>query len=200
MRIYFVRHGQTMGNVLKLNQGWGETPITEVGEEQARQTRDLISHIKFDRVYSSDLVRTRQTCEIVFPDRDDVIFDERLREVNNTCLLGVPHSELIEKYGEAHKERHANYAFDFYGGEGREHFKARVADFLRDMEELAKSGECERVAVVTHGGVIHSMESVIYGYLPTSYNSLVSNASVTVIEYSGGEWRIIHWNYTGKIS
>lgn len=40
--IYLMRHGQTLFNVQKRIQGWSDSPLTEVGIEQAKQAGNYL--------------------------------------------------------------------------------------------------------------------------------------------------------------
>lgn len=42
--VYLMRHGQTLFNELKKVQGWCDSPLTELGKEQARQARQYFNH------------------------------------------------------------------------------------------------------------------------------------------------------------
>ena len=68
MIVHLIRHGQTNGNVDGFHQGWGDSHLTEKGQKQAESTKFLVSEVKYDRIICSDLLRTRQTCDIIFGD------------------------------------------------------------------------------------------------------------------------------------
>lgn len=44
--VYLMRHGQTLFNELKKVQGWCDSPLTELGKEQARDKQDNIFNHK----------------------------------------------------------------------------------------------------------------------------------------------------------
>lgn len=52
-RVYMIRHGQTLFNVLRRKQGWCDSPLTEVGIDQARAAGAYLREhgITFDHVY-----------------------------------------------------------------------------------------------------------------------------------------------------
>ena len=64
-KVYMIRHGQTLFNVLRRKQGWCDSPLTELGIEQARQAGAYFREqgIQFDHVYSStsDAAATRRS-------------------------------------------------------------------------------------------------------------------------------------------
>lgn len=71
-KIYIVRHGQSESNLHAdqpptFHAQWGETesPLTTLGQEQAKERAEELQDIPFDAVYSSDLTRAVQTAEII---------------------------------------------------------------------------------------------------------------------------------------
>lgn len=54
-KLYLVRHGQTLFNLRGKTQGWYDSPLTELGVEQAKITRGFFedNNIKIDELYSS---------------------------------------------------------------------------------------------------------------------------------------------------
>lgn len=60
MKLYFVRHGQTLFNYLQRVQGWSDSPLTALGVEQGKAAANYLSSISFDSIYSSDDIRHRK--------------------------------------------------------------------------------------------------------------------------------------------
>lgn len=63
--IYLVRHGETEWNVEKRIQGHKDIPLNEKGKAQAVMLGEKLKKIKFDAVFSSDLIRAKRTAEII---------------------------------------------------------------------------------------------------------------------------------------
>ncbi|EMB74424.1 phosphoglycerate mutase-like protein [Streptococcus mutans 15VF2] len=65
--IYLMRHGQTLFNVQKRIQGWSDSPLTEVGIEQAKQAGNYLRKLglTFDSLYCSTAERASDTLELV---------------------------------------------------------------------------------------------------------------------------------------
>lgn len=60
--IYLTRHGQTDFNKAGIVQGSGvDAPLNEFGRQQASEFYSAYGHIEFDKVYISELQRTRQS-------------------------------------------------------------------------------------------------------------------------------------------
>ena len=97
--IYFV-HGTTYDNASKKCSGWKQVELNELGKEQAKNLGKVNSNIKFDVIFTSDLVRAIDSANIAFPNVKK-IQDERLRECNYGDLDGgdkhlVVYEEHIE--------------------------------------------------------------------------------------------------------
>ena len=68
--IYFARHGETSWNVKKMIQGIKDIPLNKKGEEQAMMIGEKLKNIKFDAVFSSDLIRAKRTAEIILLEKN----------------------------------------------------------------------------------------------------------------------------------
>lgn len=192
MKLYLLRHGQTECNAAKVIQGWTPTPLTAQGKKQAERLRDVLADVRFDRIFSSDIYRTRQTGDIVFPERYVPFeYDARLREVNNTALAGTPSAELRKIYGDKYRKASRHLSFEKFGGESAEELMARTKDFLDD---LAKDKNSKLVAAVTHGGTIRAFVANVIGGMPDSKSVVIENCTVTALEYNGKIWRLIGIN------
>lgn len=83
LEFVFIRHGESTGNVIHQTHNKDIDfllELTKQGEEQANATKDIVQKELFDNIFCSDLIRTKQTAEIIFGHIYDIVFDERLRE------------------------------------------------------------------------------------------------------------------------
>ena len=65
IKIYAVRHGETDGNKRGILQGWTDEPLNNKGRELAKITAEGLADVKFDKAYSSPLMRAYETAEII---------------------------------------------------------------------------------------------------------------------------------------
>ena len=99
LEIYFVRHGQTEWNLEKKLQGSLNSPLTELGRNQAKQLSSTLKDEKFDGFYSSPLGRASTTAQIIKGDRDQGIFIlNGIEEMHFGDVQGLAKSEFKEKY------------------------------------------------------------------------------------------------------
>ncbi len=65
---YFIlRHGQSIKNKKRISAGWPEvfySPLTEKGKKQIKEAAKKIKKKKINLIFSSDLLRAKQTAEI----------------------------------------------------------------------------------------------------------------------------------------
>ena len=69
MKLYFVRHGQTLWNTKKMFQGIKNSNLTDLGKEQARKLKESLKDINFTHYYTSPLGRAIETIDILTEDR-----------------------------------------------------------------------------------------------------------------------------------
>ena len=196
MKVYLIRHGKTNGNTQKFHQGWGDSHLTQEGIQQAQSAKEIITKKKFDRIICSDLLRTKQTCEIIFGENATVEYDARLREINNNVFVGQYTDDLYKIYGEEYKENCRRMDFSSYGGESSSEIIARTADFLHSLEQDKAS---DKIAVVTHGGTIKAIISNVLGCELYGTKFKIENCSTSVIKYQNNRWTLVHLNNLQEI-
>lgn len=195
MKVFFVRHGQSQHNLEKKASGWSTAPLSELGHEQARAIAPLFAGISMDKVFSSDLLRARQTAEDVLPGCKPQLTD-KLREISVGNISGTTRMELCAKYGEVYTNAQSNHDYTPFGGENDDMVNERVSAFMRELENLEG---CENVAVFGHEGTVHQMINYV---LKTRFELKclrIPNCSVTVFSFENGRWKLEKFAYTQKL-
>ena len=67
MRVYVIRHGESETNLSKRWTGWKAVNLTEKGYEDAKKAGKIIGDVTFDKVFSSDLRRAKETAMTALP-------------------------------------------------------------------------------------------------------------------------------------
>lgn len=186
--LLLLRHGESLGNSLKIMAGQYDVDLSERGLLQAEAAAEYISTLNVDAIYSSDLIRAHKTalasakkCGL------SVTLCEGLREIFIGDWEGVSQSELREKFGDA-LDRYfgPNFAiFEFDGGESTASAEAR---FEETLIKIAKENEGKTVLVAAHAGVIRALWGKISGIEPKDVGREVpfsTNASITTVFYNG---------------
>ena len=178
MTIYLIRHGETDYNLTHRFQGmWVESHLTETGKAQARAASKLLAEIPFDRLYVSAAKRTRETAQLLVPDRTDAVYSDDLREVDVGSLADQYIADIRVKYGEVYAQACKNRDYSPFGGETLEAHKARAK---RAMDAVIAEGG-DAVAVVSHGGTIRVLLWALTGIEPSA-TALLPNCSFAVVE------------------
>jgi probable phosphoglycerate mutase len=184
--IIFMRHGQAHNNVKKLLVGRNlESHLTNLGREQVKNTGKILSTINIHKIYSSPVIRTVETAEIV-SNVIDVPFekDDRLFEIELGKLVGMYYEDLISKHG--------NLFVKFYSDNDNENsllefevesfgaVKKRISELLK---EVVTKHTNENVLFVSHLDPIKAAISIILNIKPSSvYNIHVPNASLNIFK------------------
>lgn len=66
-RVFLVRHGETAWTLTGQHTGRTDLPLSERGEQQARELEASLAALGFDRIFSSPLQRARRTAELAMP-------------------------------------------------------------------------------------------------------------------------------------
>jgi probable phosphoglycerate mutase len=64
-RLYLIRHGETSWSLSGRHTGRTDVPLTEQGEQDARELAERIRAARFSRVFTSPRQRARRTCELI---------------------------------------------------------------------------------------------------------------------------------------
>lgn len=183
-----VRHGETQSNLDRVFQGHLDTSLTERGKAQADRVGTWLSDVPFDAIYASDLVRAADTARAIarHARTPEVVIDRDLREMNYGVLQGVPISEfatVLEPYGLA--AEWGSGAFSARGlappgGESLRQLRNRVTRFVARLDAEHPHDESKRVLVVTHGGFLRVMMTVLLEIPTRSRHAFAfDNCSVT---------------------
>ena len=155
--IYLIRHGRQNSKLCNV-----DVELSPEGREQARLAGERLRPYGIQKVYTSDLKRAVETGEIV----------AKLLEVPAEALSGIEEihfggftgktdAQIRSLYGsfQAERRKHeADIPFPVGGECGADVVKRAMPVFRALMER-----EEDRIAVVTHGGVIRSICAEILG-------------------------------------
>lgn len=160
MRIFFIRHGKDDGNY---RGGWSDMPLVDEGKEQVKKLAEFLeekkNEYKIEKIISSDLLRAKQTTEIINEKlKVPVEYTDRLREMNNGKIAGMLNVDAEKLYpGLYYNTLRMDERYP--GGESPIEFYSRIT---RDFEKIIdENKECKNIMIVTHSGVIN----IIYRYI-----------------------------------
>ena len=152
-----LRHGQTTWNAERRWQGWADAPLSELGEQQARDAAAHLAGHGFTRVCASDLSRARRTAELIAGELGiggHVFIDAGIRERDVGAYSGRTNDELKLEYPDRF-DPETGRALSIVGGEEDEALVERVVAALLGLVGRFPTDE---LLVISHGGVIGTLE------------------------------------------
>jgi len=185
-RLILIRHGESTWNRERRIQGQLDPPLSELGHEQARRAAARLSRRQAEALYTSDLLRARQTAEPIASALGvEATAMAELREIFLGDWEGLHTGELAQRFPEAWDSWTREPSWDVVPrGEGAAAFETRVLSALDQLFEQHPHGDA---IVVTHGGVIQiALHRVVgrpsHGLFPFR----ISNGSVSIVERRNG--------------
>ena len=155
-KIHLIRHGLTEGNLKQQYIGSTDLPLAGVGVSELMKLRDELDYPKVDKVYSSPMLRCKQTAAILYPSKDIQLVDN-LREIDFGEFEGKTATELenLPSYADWAAGR-INAA---PGGEDNTEFTKRLCVGLNQIVRDMMANGAEHSAVIMHGGAIMALLS-----------------------------------------
>jgi 2,3-bisphosphoglycerate-dependent phosphoglycerate mutase len=193
-RICFIRHGETDWNVEKRIQGQIDTPLNDTGRRQALAMAFNAAHHPFSAIYSSDLIRARDTANMLADKCGlEIIKLPQLRERHFGIFQGLTAKEGAIQFPAAHAQyqaRDPNY--DFESGESLHNLAGRVATAVNHMT-LHHQGEA--IAAVTHGGLLDILYRHATGRpLHTPRDFDIPNCALNWFRFDEHGWHLETWD------
>ena len=177
--LWLIRHAESLGN---LDGTHADTALSPAGERQARGLTQALEGFTFDGVWSSPLLRARQTAALALPGRA-LIVDDRLAELEEAH---GPHfvdvSNVLEM--QALLARPAGPR-----GESGKAFMIRVDAWRR---ALPPEG---RVIVFTHFGVVRELLAGFFGFRRAPQEMAYTGIFRAAV--GSGAPEVLAWNEAG---
>lgn len=146
--LYLMRHGQTLFNVRRKIQGACDSPLTELGIQQAGISSAYFDDIDLDHAYSSTAERACDTLEIV---TNELMPYQRLKGLKEM------HFGTFEGESEDLNPKDKSTFFVQYGGESGDQVKERM---VRTCTEIMEQDDHQTVLAVSHAGAcIHFLRA-----------------------------------------
>lgn len=193
LHLTLVRHGATDWNGAGRWQGWTDTPLGTVGQEQAGRLAARLVGRPYDAAYSSDLARAVRTAELTLPGTP-LTLDDRLRELNFGKYEGAGTDDVL------HDPEYHDWQLDPWGrpapggGESMGQVAARLHAWAQDLPD-------SRIIAFSHGAAIRALLCALFGWptepvpgyvLPFPY--VLAHTSLTTLTRTGGRWTLVTYN------
>ncbi len=197
--LVLLRHGESEWNKQNRFTGFKDVGLSENGEQEAIRAGEQLSHITFDKVFSSTLKRANDTAQIALARSGS---NEQLREGDGyamTChddlrerdygdLTGLNKDETREKYGDeqVHIWRRS-YDVRPPGGECLKDVVERVRPYYEEhIKPLVEEGK--NVLIAAHGNTLRAMLIILEENTPDNISKAEIPTGVPLVfEFDGGQ-------------
>ncbi|KAK9153775.1 hypothetical protein Sjap_001255 [Stephania japonica] len=183
-RVVLVRHGQSTWNEEGRIQGSSDfSVLTQKGESQAETSRQMLIDDSFDVCFTSPLIRSKRTAEIIWDGRgEEMIPEPELREIDLYSFQGLLKHEGKERFGEAYRKWQTDAPnFNIDGHYPVRELWARARDCWNKI--LIHEGKA--VLVVAHNAVNQALVAAAIGLSAEYFRVLLqSNCGVSVLDFT----------------
>src|SRR5699024_9341981 len=170
------------------HRGSSDIPLDEEGLEQARSLAERIESGEWDVLYSSDLMRAKQTAEILNVKLEtEMYLDSRLRERSGGLIEGTTEEERVQKWGADWRELDVGF-------ETHESIISRGLSFIEDISAQHQS---QKILIVSHGAFIKRLLNELLSDSPIE-ESLKNNSLTCLIRRENG-WHCDLFNCTAHL-
>lgn len=185
MKLYFVRHGESEANILRVisNRGWIH-PLTEKGRQQARDLAVKLKTASITKIYTSPLQRAAQTAEILSQNLGvEFEITDALREFDCGIAEGRTDAEAWRLNAWVNEEWAVHHRWEsrIEGGESfldlRSRFLPLVNDLLQDHAHRP-----ENFILIGHGALYYHMLTQILPNLPVQFEGGFPNTGYLLVE------------------
>lgn len=160
-RIHIFRHGQTQWNLEGRLQGQADSPLTELGQQQALDARAKIQGTSFNHFVCSTANRTKQTIDILHPEHTNLERNAGISEMHFGDWEGMKMAELAAVH-----ETDYQYLFhqpEFFNSPNGESFEQVTERGILALNELAQAHAGKEVLMVSHAAWIKSTLTRLIG-------------------------------------
>jgi broad specificity phosphatase PhoE len=176
-----MRHGHPVNHEKEIVSCWPEkfeNPLTKKGVEEVEKSANSLKIKNIDLIFSSDILRTKETAEIVGKILNiEPQCDERLRENNFGILNGQPREKVREFFGPKDVMRFNKKP---EGGEKYIDIEKRMVGFLKSIDKKFKN---KIILIVSHELHMMLLEAAVHGVSKEDfYNHRIKINTAEVVE------------------
>lgn len=191
MKLYIIRHGETVWNTQGRLQGKADIELNENGIRLARITAEKMAHIPFDLAITSPLKRARQTAELILGDRDvPVLEDSRIEEITFGEWEGLCCRKDNYQIPSADFEKFFTDPFNYQpptGGETVLQVVERTGEFYQELIHNPDYQD-KTILIAAHGCSCRALLNHVYEDKEDFWREHVPpNCGVSIVEVVKGE-------------
>lgn len=198
--LILLRHGETEWNLSGRWQGQAaDTPLTDLGREQARIVAGRLRAYPIRAIYSSDLLRAFETAQIVGQRLGLApVAEPALRESDIGAWTGLTWMEITQRFPDQVAAMYAGQEVRRGGGESYGELQARLA---AAAEAIAAHHPGQTVLLVSHGAALRSLVAhALDASLAQMHRIAIGgNTALSVLQMRPGHLRLVSYNDTAHL-
>ncbi|KAL0209788.1 hypothetical protein P9112_009872 [Eukaryota sp. TZLM1-RC] len=209
LRILFIRHAECEANIQQhlIAGRQPESPLSELGKQQSILLGERLKHIINPLVYTSPLVRAKETARIALP--NDVFSQAtvvpELQEFTNGDWDGKSRHDVYTSE-QLLKINTAGYLFKPPNGESQRMVQRRASNWLEDeilwnQVHHNEGDEPRYILIFSHAIVIKSLLHYILGFSDRFiYRFCLDNTGICEFKYNDDGWFPVTINDTSHLN
>ena len=194
MKIYLIRHSESIDDIENCYGGIADFALTENGKEKVKESKKEIEKYGIEKIYTSPYKRAYQTAQIFNENMNvEIKVIEDIRELNSHGIRSGVNKELAKNIFSSvfEKEEYKNTGYyfgkTFLGGEDIEEFDKRVKEAINFI--IKDSNGLNSIAIVTHGGV---HRSIFKNILKVNKKiDAIDYVATTILEYDNDKFEVL---------
>ncbi|UNK20736.1 histidine phosphatase family protein [Paenibacillus sp. N3/727] len=148
--LYLTRHGQTEWNLVRKMQGHMDSPLTQLGVQQAQWLGERLSTVPFDAIYCSSSPRAITTAGIISGHRfSEIVKLDSLKEINMGLWEGQ-HIEQITQDSPTPFHQFFNEPHLYQPMGQGESYSELMKRALPAIQDILTNHNGQQVLIVTH--------------------------------------------------
>ncbi|MGK7891879.1 MAG: histidine phosphatase family protein [Leptolyngbyaceae cyanobacterium] len=213
LTLLLIRHGESVGNRQRRMQGHGDDPLSVQGQQQVQRLAQRLAK-DFDsptQIYSSPLIRARQTTEAIVQYQPSVVccdYRMAIAEGDAGIFQGLTWSEAQQQYPQLCQQLETKTDWvPIPEAESPAAIRQRAQDWLQGI--LRQHGNGDRVWMITHEWIMYQLVSVLLGsdrtwQFPVAHTGLFEfrvdrerwSQPEANTRYNSSLWQVRHFNDT----
>lgn len=193
--VYFVRHGESIGNTQGFFQGRTDCELSENGLLQLALLKERFQDISYDAIYASPLKRTIDTAKAVnFYHKLPILIEDDLIEINGGVFEGQHWSELVEHF--PHEFETFRSKLHLFSPEKGESVRQVYDRMVAVVDKLVKCNQGKTIVLVSHGCAIKNYLCYATATPLEKINELAwsDNTSVSKIQFEAVTPQVVFMN------
>jgi len=197
-RYFILRHGEAETNTkdILISTLPEKIPchLTEKGRRQIERVARKLKREKIDLIISSDLLRTKESAEIVAKELGvKLIFDKRLREIQ----FGIFEGKTLKEYHSFWKSYEERFVKAPAGGESYNQVKRRIYNALLSFERKYRG---KTILIVGHERPLSLLEGMMKGYSVEEFLKEIEPRKIKNGELREIEFKFLPYDKKGNLN